>query len=176
MKAQDRILAGRYGKAYITACGADARAGLDELSLLHAELAPALEYLNNPLIPAADKKTILSRAAAGREASRAYALAAALLDARRFYLLDAIMARASDYCDRREGIMAAGITYASAPDGAQTARLAAGLEKLSGARARVSVSRDGALIAGFSARMGDILVDGSARGALARLKTDLQKL
>jgi F-type H+-transporting ATPase subunit delta len=174
MKYQDRVLAKRYGRAFIAACAADFSGDTEALVKLRVLLEPVIAYLNNPLIPALDKDALLKRASASCDNKRALSLAKTLLAARRFYLLDAIIEHAHELGDEREKIVPAEVKSAKPMRQGEQELLKIGLEKLSGAKVRLAVEEDAALIGGFSARMGDLFIDGSARGALERLKRELE--
>ncbi|NRA60529.1 MAG: ATP synthase F1 subunit delta, partial [Psychrobium sp.] len=57
---------------------------------------------------------------------------------------------------------------------AQMADIAASLEKRLARKVKLNVSIDKSLVAGVIIRVGDLLIDGSVRGKLARLSNQLQ--
>jgi|GEM_PF-5508047 len=173
MKAADRILARRYARAFVAACGGKPRAGVEALAAQRVQLDGVMEYLASPLIPARVKSDILNGRLPASKGAAAFSLLELLLSVRRFNLLDAVLAEAQALCDEREGIVLSRVVSAAPLDGESAAVLKRALERLSGAKVRLETAEDAALIGGFTARVADTLVDASARGAAERLKKQI---
>jgi len=78
------------------------------------------------------------------------------------------------YFDEYNKQVDADITSATELNDAQQADLAASLEKRLARKVKLNVSIDKSLVAGVIIRVGDLLIDGSVRGKLARLGSQLQ--
>jgi F-type H+-transporting ATPase subunit delta len=75
--------------------------------------------------------------------------------------------------NRKEGIVEAVATSAAELDDDEAKALRTRLEKMTGGRVDLSLKVDPSLLGGIQVRMGDLLIDGSARGRLERLRTQL---
>ena len=78
------------------------------------------------------------------------------------------------YFDEYNKQVDADITSATELNDAQQAALAASLEKRLARKVKLNVSIDKSLVAGVIIRVGDLLIDGSVRGKLNRLGSQLQ--
>ena len=75
--------------------------------------------------------------------------------------------------DRRNGVTVASATSASELDSGEVAALTRRLEELTGGRVELTLQIDPSLLGGLVVRVGDRLIDGSVRGRLERLRTQL---
>ena len=75
--------------------------------------------------------------------------------------------------NRKEGIVEAVATSAAELDEREVAALRTRLEKMTGGRIELSLAVDPSLLGGIQVRLGDLLMDGSARGRLERLRGQL---
>jgi len=80
----------------------------------------------------------------------------------------------AEYFDEYNKQVEADITSATELNDAQQAELAASLEKRLARKVKLNVTIDKSLVAGVIIRVGDLLIDGSVRGKLARLGSQLQ--
>ena len=75
--------------------------------------------------------------------------------------------------DQRNGIVHATATSALPLDTAEMKKLTARLEQMTGGTVELTVEIDPSLLGGLVVRVGDRLIDGSVRGRLERLRTQL---
>lgn len=91
----------------------------------------------------------------------------------RLDFLPEVAARFEELKAESENVADAEVISATALDDAQKARLAAALAKRLSREVRLTCSVDPTLIGGAIVRSGDLLIDGSLRGRLGRLETEL---
>jgi F-type H+-transporting ATPase subunit delta len=171
-------LAGRYALALLGAAeaqgvAAQVTAELGALAGLMARQAPLRDCLANPAVPAGVKAAVLDDILAPAALPLTRAFVALLAGSRREALLPAID-RALEAARREAaGIVKArvesALPLAEADQADVRRRLAQWLDKQ--VELEVAVVPD--LIAGFTVRVGDRLVDASCRGLLARLRQAL---
>jgi F-type H+-transporting ATPase subunit delta len=75
---------------------------------------------------------------------------------------------------RHEGVRQVQVLTAFDLTDATRDELAAALKKRLGAEVEMTVATDASLIGGVEIRAGDLVIDGSVRGALQKLATELQ--
>jgi F-type H+-transporting ATPase subunit delta len=97
-------------------------------------------------------------------------LLALVLRRRRLDLLPDIAHEFRRLYNRREGIVEATAVSAAKLDQAEIDALRQRLEKMTGGRVELAVAVDPALLGGIQVRLGDLLIDGSVRGRLERLR------
>ena len=73
-----------------------------------------------------------------------------------------------------QGIVEARATSAAKLSDDEVKALSARLEQMTGGRIELTLSVDPALLGGLQVRMGDLLIDGSVRGRLERLRSRLE--
>jgi F-type H+-transporting ATPase subunit delta len=76
--------------------------------------------------------------------------------------------------NRKEGIYEAVAISAAKLDDDEVAAIRARLEKMTGGRIELTLSVDPKLLGGVQVRLGDLLIDGSVRGRLERLRSRLE--
>jgi F-type H+-transporting ATPase subunit delta len=76
--------------------------------------------------------------------------------------------------NRQEGIKQAIATSAAQLDEKEVAAVRARLEQMTGGRIELSLRVDPTLLGGVQVRIGDLLIDGSVRGRLERLRSRLE--
>ena len=75
--------------------------------------------------------------------------------------------------NERQGIVLAHVTSAAPLTDQETRAIVARMEQLTGGRVELDVAVDPGLLGGLVVRLGDRLIDGSVRGRLERLRTQL---
>jgi F-type H+-transporting ATPase subunit delta len=75
--------------------------------------------------------------------------------------------------NRREGIVEADATSAAELDPDEVAALRSRLEQITGEKVELQTHVDASLLGGVQVRVGDLLIDGSVRGRLERLRNRL---
>ena len=96
-----------------------------------------------------------------------------LADNRRLALLPEITAQFESLRADAERVVQVRVTSAAALDAAEVASLSAALKRRFGADIALTQAVDAALIGGAVIDAGDVVIDGSVRGKLARLETAL---
>jgi F-type H+-transporting ATPase subunit delta len=76
--------------------------------------------------------------------------------------------------NRREGIHEAVATSAAKLDDQEVNALRSRLEQMTGGKVELTFNVDPQLLGGVQVRLGDLLIDGSVRGRLERLRTKLE--
>lgn len=168
MKQGNLFLARKYARAYdAVSAGADgAKANLLALQKLLAALAPAADYLNNPVIAQGGKLDFLAQVFSGKSAAENFIKV--LVAQKRFALAPLILKELQNLLDARAGIKRALIQTAALP--APDADFELALARLLGGKIEASYKNEPALLAGARARSGDILIDASALGRVRQLE------
>lgn len=153
---------------------ADALAALREQS---GELSALLEkspeygyFLESPQIATEAKHALTDKVFGDQLHELLKNLLGLLIDRERAILLPAILETFREILEREEGIYPADVTSARELGEDEKARVQAGLEKFSGAKLRIRYRVRPELIGGLVFRFKDVLVDGSVRADLRRLK------
>jgi F-type H+-transporting ATPase subunit delta len=132
-----------------------------------------MRLLSNPAIPAASRIEVLARLLGDDVRGAPHNLLALLVRRGRFEQLPAVSREFRRLHLRREGIVEATVTTASALRTADVEALRQRLETLTGKRVELQPLIDPELLGGVSVRIGDHLIDGSVRGRFERLRTEL---
>ena len=135
-----------------------------------------MRLLSNPSIPADARVDVLGRIVGSDVAGPQQNLLALLIRRGRFELLPEVMREFTRLSQASEGILEATITSASALEAAEIEALAQRLVSLTGKRIELREEVDPALLGGIQVRVGDQLIDGSIRGRLERLRTELSNI
>ena len=136
-----------------------------------AELRAALE---NPLVPEAARLAIVKDVADRLGVSPTARNAAGLLaQRRRLSVLGDVASELARLSDERAGLVRVTVTSAGPLGEAARAKLQQQLEARTGKKVVLDVKQDPSLIAGLVARIGDLVIDGSARARLANLRDQL---
>jgi len=138
--------------------------------------AEVVRLLSNPAVPSSARVDVLKRIAADDVTGAQRNLLALMVRRGRFEQLPAVIREFLRLYRQREGIVEATVTSASALDAAELEALQARLESMTGKRIELTQEVDAALLSGLQVRVGDQLIDGSVRGRLERLRTDLTNI
>lgn len=130
-------------------------------------------FLGDILIHPEQKQSALRALFSGKVRDLALSFLVLLCDKRREGLLEDILEGFLDLLDERRGVETAQVRSASALTPEQEGRLAQRLSAFSGKQVRLEVEVDDGLRAGFVARMGDQVFDGTVEAQLNRLRRRL---
>ena len=136
----------------------------------------AMRLLSNPSLPAATRMEVLERILGDEVSGAPRNLLALMVRRGRFEQLPAVIREFGRLYRHREGIEEATVTSATELDAAELEALRARLETLTGARIELEQALDPTILGGVVVRVGDQLIDGSVRGRLERLRTDLTNI
>jgi F-type H+-transporting ATPase subunit delta len=172
-----RSTARRYAEAAFEIAERDdsLEAWRDGLAVAEERLtAPeAMHLLASPAIPARARLEVLGRIL-GTDVSGAPRNLLALLVIRgRIESLPAVRREFTRLYHRRVGIVEATVTSATELSPQEVEALGARLASLTGSRIELVQRVEPALLGGLTVRIGDRLIDGSVRGRLERLRSDL---
>jgi F-type H+-transporting ATPase subunit delta len=179
MSAIPAQVARRYAKALmeIGSEGGGSDALVQEISSIAAAYESSAEMrsaLANPLIPHEAKKALLTeiadRLSLGPVAKHTVLL---LNDRRRIAALPAIGRVLRELTDAKKGLVRAEVLTAKPLSAEYVEKLRLSLERRTGKKIAVDLREDPTLIAGVVARIGDTIYDGSLRGRLNEIRTQL---
>lgn len=175
MKSADRILAGRYARAFdaLSKDGAEASAHFAALRQAAQALRGAKAYMDDPAVPSADKLAFAKRALSADK--RVEGFVSALLEAKRYYLLDACVDEVGALLDSRLGIVRAKVQTAFELTPQQKKKVEEALGQFAGKDIRAEYKTDPSLLGGLCARLGDVLIDGTLKGRFEKLQEELTK-
>jgi len=172
--ALTRSTARRYAEAAFEIAERDdtMEAWLAAMSVAEERLSgsEAVRLLTNPAVPTASRIEILGRLLGTDVAGPAHNLFALMIRRARFELLPAVIREFRRLYARREGIVEATVTSAAPLDETERAALLERLVAMTGSRVEMELQLDPALLGGLQVRLGDVLIDGSARGRLERMR------
>lgn len=167
----------RYAEAAFEIAERDGNAsawlkGLDRAAAL-ASNERAERILDNPALPF-EKRRDLLEAALGNDAPRPLLnLLLLMLRRGRIDLLPRVAAAFLELVNRKAGVTPAHVTSATELSAQDLRALEQRLERLTGGRVDVEIQVDPTLLGGVSVRVGDRLIDGSVRGRLERLRSQV---
>ncbi len=176
MKSTDRILAQRYARAFdgLSKDGAEASARYDVLCAAAAVLATAQAYMNDPAIASAEKKSLVQKAL--HAAPETAAFISTLIEAKRYYLLDACVEQVGELLDARLGVVRAKVQTAFELSDEQKKRVEEVLGRFAGGKKAEAVYQvEPDLLGGLRVQMGDVLIDGSLKRQFEKLKEEIMK-
>ena len=128
---------------------------------------------SSPSITGADLAGLVTGICGDALDSHAKAFVALLSENGRLDFLPEIAAQFEELKAESENVVDAEVHSAAALDEHQRERLAAALRKRLGREVRLHCSVDPSLVGGAIVRSGDLLIDGSLKGRLERLETEL---
>lgn len=175
--ALTRGTARRYAEAAFQVAERDASvdAWLTALAFADERLAApeAMRILASPAVPAAARLRILDRLLDGQVVGKPQHLLALLVRRGRIELLPAVRREFRRLHHHRQNIVEATVTSAVALTPSDADALRDRLAALTGSRVELCQEVDPELLGGLSVRIGDRLIDGSVRGRLERLRSEL---
>ena len=172
MKASDRVLAWRYGKALFLAAshkGEEARVQAD-LAGAHAALVDSLPVLRHPRVKAADKKKQLESALGRKVAPITLKFLELLVDKKRFELLPLIAAGLGRLVAEKNNAAKAHVRTARPLSAAEQETLKKKLNDFAGKTIELDIKEDPEIIGGLVVRLGDWVLDSSLRGQLRNMR------
>ncbi len=138
----------------------------------------AAQYFSNPRVSGAQLVDLIAGVAAGAGATvspEARNFLALLAENHRLHLLPAIAGQYEALRADVENTLDVAVTTALALSGEQRARLAAALGTRFGRTVRLEEKIDPTLVGGAIVRAGDLVIDGSLKGRLARLEQQMSQ-
>jgi F-type H+-transporting ATPase subunit delta len=133
----------------------------------------ALDVLANPAIPAEKRGSVLDDVLGAHVSPPVRNLIHLMLRRGRIEQLPRVAAEFRRLDDDRQGITHAIATSATPLQPDEVRALASRLEETTGGRIELDVRVDPSLLGGLVVQLGDRLIDGSVRGRLERLRTQL---
>ena len=135
-----------------------------------------MRLLSNPSVPTSSRIEALERIVGDDVTGPQRNLLALMVRRGRFEQLPAVIREFRRLYRQREGIVEATVTSVTALEASALEALRSRLEQLTGARIELDQEVDRDLLGGVVVRVGDQLIDGSVRGRLERLHTDLTNI
>jgi F-type H+-transporting ATPase subunit delta len=149
-------------------------AQLDEFEALLRENQELRILFSTPAISTAKKRAVLAELASRLKLEQLTKnFLNVVIQHDRMNLIGEITAAFRTLLDERTGMAVAEVTTARPLDDAAREELAEALKARTGRHVRMKFALDPALIGGVTARVGSTIYDGSVRGQLERLRTDL---
>ncbi|HET9613229.1 MAG TPA: ATP synthase F1 subunit delta [Candidatus Limnocylindrales bacterium] len=148
------------------------RRDLDQAADTLGEGSELLGVLANPALPLEGRREVVGRVYGGLS-EKARNLLLVLVQRGRIEQLPRIAAEFRRLDDQRQGIVHATVTSAAPLNDTELRALTARLEQMTGKRVALQAGVDESLLGGLIVRVGDRLIDGSVRGRLERLRTQL---
>jgi len=176
---RDTVVAARYAKGFFLFTekrGETARA-LEDLKGLLAVLKPggrAERFLASPVVLPAEKKKALEQSLGGRVLAGALLFLDLLLRKKRMHEFPVVVAEFEALVEKSQGIHRAHVVSATPLESAERERLHRALERLTAGSIKLDTEVDPALLGGALARIGDRVIDRSARTLLRAVAERLQ--
>jgi len=173
----DRRIASRYSQALLEASADQTAQVAQQLAQVQQAIGAVpdlVALLNHPEIPVERKQALLDTLFAGQVSPRVLAFLKILVAHARISALEVITQEFRELALEAAGQAEARVTSAVALTPAERERLAAALSRLTGRQVRLLPQTDPALLAGVSVRIGDRVIDGSARAKLQMLRAQLR--
>ena len=148
----------------------------DALSVLSAIASDAVmaEQIGNPNVPRERLCAAILEIAGDELTAEAKSLVRLLATNDRLSIVPEISSLFDDLKTRHQGVRQVQVLSAFDLSEAQQKDLAGALKKRLGAEVEMTVDTDPSLIGGVEIRAGDLVIDGSVRGKLHKLATELQ--
>lgn len=183
MDPSARILAKRYARAYMDLDGKPYGAGAETAALKKLECLikvfefarPYRKVLTHPAVNGEVKLEVLSRILGDVKCGQAAGFAALLVREGRFGLLDEVMEECVRLNDAFRGLVRAEVYSRYEITDAEMKRMTALLAAAVGGKVSLRQVIAERVIGGFEIKIGDNLIDASARGRLEAMKAGLLK-
>lgn len=131
--------------------------------------------LEDSEVPLEKRHEVFKAAFEGKQMlPQVYNLMGLMLRRRRLEMVRDVAREFRRLYNKREGIHEAVATSAAPLDDEEVAALRARLEQMTGGRVELTFNVDPQLLGGVQVRLGDLLIDGSVRGRLERLRGRLE--
>ncbi len=147
---------------------------LRAMAALIEEVPQLRNILDNPSVPAGQKRAVLDKIVAHMGADRMVRnFLAVIVDQRRIAALPEIVRQFQAELNQRMGLAEAEVTSARELGDDEKRALEAQIAKLTGKRVMATYRRDEKVLGGAVVKVGSTIYDGSVRGQLQRLKEEL---
>ena len=175
MKSTDRILAKRYGRAYDELSKDDSSAveACRALCAAAETLAKVCHYMYDPAVSSAAKMAFVHQVFSSQPQVENFLRA--LLQAKRYYLLEACVREVQKLADKRLNIVRARVQTAFELSAEQKKKVEETLSSFSGKNAQADFAVNPELLGGLLVKMEDVLIDGSLQGKFQKLEEELTK-
>jgi F-type H+-transporting ATPase subunit delta len=175
---KDTTVAGRYAKALmiVTERRDETERALEDLKAIVELVRPGGRVgvlLDSPLVRLSDKRTALKHALEGKAVKSVALFLDLLLRKGRLALFEDIVHEFEALVELKQGIQRAQVVSAVPLQPQEIQRLHAELERTTGKRIKLEAAIDADLIAGALVRIGDRVIDRSARTLLESIERQL---
>ncbi len=148
-----------------------------DIALIDAALDASRElvrFFESPVIPREKKEAVVQALFGERVQPTTLRFLRLLIEKKREVLFPEVVRAYGALRDAQRGIVEARAKVAFPLNEAEQAHLTAALERMTGARIRLHVEQDPALVGGLVVRIGDTVYDGSVRHQLASLRERME--
>jgi len=175
MKSTDRILAGRYARAYdqLSSDNAQAQQAYELLQAASVQLAQARAYMQDPAVSTVEKQAFVEQLFGAKNPVSNFL--STLLAAKRYYLLDSCVEEVRHLLDQRQGVLRAEVQTAFELNDKQRQQVQTALSQYTGKTVRATFGVKADLLGGLVVRMEDTLIDGSLKRRFEKLQQELLK-
>ena len=178
---RDTTVAARYAKALflVTEKRRETAQALKDLQALWEVVKPGTRvagFLATPQVLLADKRRALEKTLEGRCLRSVALFLDLLLRKKRLAEMSEVVAEFQALVERAQGIQPAHVASAVALTDAETKRLHAALEKMTGKKIRLRATVEPELVGGALVRIGDRVFDRSVRTMLRRIHEQLHEV
>lgn len=151
-----------------------AKAKIDAVCMLRDKTSPFKNILLHPLIPFAEKKEILKKAAGKILAKEVLNFAELLIEENRFYLLDSIIEESEKVLENYLGHVRADVVSRDNLTDAEVDRLEKILSSLIKKEVIISQKSSKHIIGGIEIKIGDLMIDATVKSKLHALKKKIE--
>ena len=181
MDVSARILAKRYARAYMALDGktftpaleTEARGKLEGLTKVLEAARPHIKALTHPCVNSAVKLDVLAKVLGPANTGPAAAFAALLVQQARFGLIAEILGDCARILDAFCGVVRAEVFSRFPLSEGEVKRINGLLAASTGGKVGLRQELSEQVLGGFEIKIGDTVIDATARGRLRALKADL---